>query len=411
VTPFLHLKRAWRHPKAFRGGLIVCALLAALLAAGCRPAPSASVVNYETKHPIPNATIFHAGKVIRADAKGEFGLKQPDQSQPLLVRAAGFWPKRCDAPAGKGTRLELEPLETRGLYLSYAALGLPETRARALQLLDGERLNTLVVDVKDRQGRMTFYNGAPNAGQIGAFGAIKFDDAPAFLKQMHQRHIYVVGRLAAFHDPLLAKHNPEWAVRAGKRPSTYWPDPYRKEVRDYMLAIVKEAATVGFDEIELDCVWFPGERELPDAQYARANSVENRVSTIQGFLAQAADILAPYNVALSLAPEAVVRWEGERSGKELELLTQSVQCFDVPIRNLNDLATLNAAAGFDTRQLRAYLECGSNTPGQPSALKKEVKDIVKACRAGGLGGWVLYDSKNQYSLTRDSIRELAPSDL
>ena len=387
------------------------ALLAALLAAGCRPAPSASVVNYETKRPIPNATIFLAGKVIRADGKGEVAFNQPQQSQPLLLRAAGFWPKKCDVPSGKLPRLELDPLETRGLYLSYATLSIPEVRARALQLLDGERLNTLVVDIKDRQGRMTFYNGAPNAGQIGAFGAIKFDDVPSFLKQMHQKHLYVVGRLAAFHDPLLAKHNPEWAVRAGKRPSTYWPDPYRKEVRDYILAIVREAAPLGFDEIELDCVWFPGERELPDAQYSRGDSVGNRISTIQSFLSQAAEILAPHNVALSLAPETVVRWEGERSAKGMELLAQSVQYFDVPIRNLNDLAALNAAAGSDTRHLRAYLECGGNTSGEPAALKQEVKEVVKACRAGGLGGWVLYDSKNQYSLSPDSIRDLAPSDL
>jgi hypothetical protein len=403
MTSFVH-----EVPGRFATGF---ALLFALLAGGCGRAPSASVVNYETKHPIPNATIFHAGKVIRTDAKGEFGFKQPDQGQPLLLRAAGYWPKRCDVPAGQGPRLELEPLETRGLYLSFAALGLSEARARALQLLDGERLNTLVVDIKDRQGRMTFYNGAPNAGQIGAFGAIKIDDAPGFLKQMHQKHIYVVGRLAAFHDPMLAKHNPEWAVRAGKRPSTYWPDPYRKEVQDYILTIVKEAATVGFDEVELDCVWFPVERELPEAQYSRNNSAGNRVSTLQAFLSQASDILAPYNVALSLAPETVVRWEGERSGKALELLTQSVQYFDVPVRNLDDLAAVNADAGSDTRLVRAYIDCGGSPPGEPPVLKKGVKEMVKACRTGGLAGWVLYDAKSQYNLSRDSLRELSPSDL
>ena len=92
-------------------------------------------------------------------------------------------------------------------------------------------------------------------------------------------------------------------------------------------------------------------------------------------------------------------------------IAQSVQYFDVPIRGLNDLTALSAAAGSETRQLRAYLECGGNTSGEPAALKQEVKDIVKACRAGGLSGWVLYDSKNQYSLSPDSIRDLAPSDL
>lgn len=93
-------------------------------------------------------------------------------------------------------------------------------------------------------------------------------------------------------------------------------------------------------------------------------------------------------MALSLAPETVLRWEGERSGKGLELLAQSVQYFDVPIRNLQDLATLKAAAGADTRQWRAYLECGTASTNNASALRQGVKEIARACRAGGLGGWV-----------------------
>jgi hypothetical protein len=386
-------------------------ILTTLLATGCRPAPSGSVVSYETKHPIPNAVVFQAGKLIRTDARGEFAFKHLDPAQPLLLKAAGFWPKRCDVPAGNCPRLELEPLETRGLYLSYAALGMKEARARALQLLDGERLNTLAVDIKDRQGRMTFYNGAPTAGQVGAFGAVRFDDIQGFLKRMHEKHIYVVGRLAAFRDPLLAKHYPEWAVRVGGRPNSYWPDPYRKEVQDYILAIIKEAAAMGFDEIELDCVWFPGERELPNAEYSRRNSAGNRLSTIQAFLSQASEILAPYNVCLSLAPEAVLRWEGERSAKGLDMLTQSVQYLDIPIRNLSDLATLTSAAGPDPRQWRAYIECGTTTTNTPPVLKQDVKEIAKACRAGGLGGWMLFDSRNQYGFSRDSVRELLPSEL
>ena len=193
----------------------------------------------------------------------------------MLIKAAGFRPKQCAVPEEKRPRLELEPLETRGLYLSYAALGQPETRSQALGLLDGDRLNTLAVDIKDRQGRMTFYNGAPSAGQVGAFGAVKFDDIQAFLKEMHRKHIYVVGRIAVFKDPLLAKHNPEWAVRAGGRPNNFWLDPYRKEVWTYNLSVVKEAASMGFDEIELDCVWFPGEGELRDAKYSRHDSPGN----------------------------------------------------------------------------------------------------------------------------------------
>jgi len=391
--------------------LVACALLGAALFAGCRPAPSGSVVNYETKNPIPNATVFHAGKATSTDAKGEFAVNHLEPGQPLLLRAAGFWPKRCEAPAQKQPRFELEPLETHGIYLSYAALGMPDTRARALQLLDGEHLNTLIVDIKDRQGRMTFYNGAPNAGQVGAFGAIKFNDMPGFLKQMHEKHIYVVGRLATFHDPLLAKHNPDWAVRAGSHPSNVWPDPYRKEVRDYMLAVIKEAAAAGFDEIELDCVWFPGDREFPDASYAEHDSPANRLSTILSFLSQAADILAPSNIGLSLAPEVVLRWQGPRQGKEMDRLTQAVQSFHAPLRNVQDLEKLKTVWGADMRQWRAYVEGGAPLGPDATAFRPEVTAVVKACHTAGLGGWVLCDSRNQCAWSKDAVRALAPNEL
>jgi hypothetical protein len=384
--------------------------MAAFLVSGCGPEQSGSVVNYETKRPIPNAKILHAGKIIRTDARGEFAFRNLDKTQPVLIKAAGFRPKQCAVPEEKRPRLELEPLETRGLYLSYAALGQPETRSQALGLLDGERLNTLAIDIKDRQGRMTFYNGAPCAGQVGAFGAVKFDDIQAFLKEMHRKHIYVVGRIAVFKDPLLAKHNPEWAVRAGGRPNNFWLDPYRKEVWTYNLSVVKEAASMGFDEIELDCVWFPGEGELRDAKYSRHDSPGNRTGAIAGFLSEASQTLAPYNVCLSLSPSMVPRWEGGRSGRGLGPLTQSTEYLGASIRNLGDLARVKTATAAEARQWRAYIECAANSPKEPFPTSEEVKAMATACRAAGLSGWILSDARGQYNLTQEFIRALTPDD-
>ena len=384
--------------------------MAAFLVSGCSPEQSGSVVSYETKRPISNAKILHAGKIIRTDARGEFALGKFDKTQPVLIKAAGFRPKQCAVPEEKRPRLELEPLETRGLYLSYAALGQPETRSQALGLLDGERLNTLAIDIKDRQGRMTFYNGAPCAGQVGAFGAVKFDDIQAFLKEMHRKHIYVVGRIAVFKDPLLAKHNPEWAVRAGGRPNSFWLDPYRKEVWTYNLSVVKEAASMGFDEIELDCVWFPGEGELRDAKYSRHDSPGNRTGAIARFLSEASQTLAPYNVCLSLSPSMVPRWEGGRSGRGLGPLAQSTDYLGASMRNLGDLARVKTATAAEARQWRAYIECAANSPKEPFPTLDEIKAMVTACRAAGLGGWILSDARGQYNLTKEFIRDLTPDD-
>ena len=382
--------------------------MSTILVSGCSPKQPVSVVNYKTKRPIPNASIFHTGKIIRTDAQGEFELKQLDRAQPLLIKAAGFWPKQCTVPEEKRPRLELEPLEARGLYLSYAALGLPESRARAMRLLGGERLNTLVVDIKDRQGRMTFYNGAPSAGQVGAFGAIKFDDIQAFLKEMHRKHIYVVGRMAVFRDPLLAKFSPQWAVRAGGRPHSFWLDPYCKKACAYNLFVIKEAASAGFDEIELDCVWFPGEGEVRDAEYSRRDTINNRTRAVESFLSQASQTVAPYNVCLSLSPGTVSRWEDWNSGRDLGPLMQAVEYLDTGIRNLRELPGVRDAAAAEPRQCRAYLECGGNSPKEPVAPLKDIKAMIAGCRAASLSGWILTDARNQYNLTPEFVHDLIP---
>ena len=75
--------------------------VAAILVSGCSREQPASVVNYETKRPISNATIFHTGKIIRTDVHGEFALGKLDQSQPLLLRAAGFWPRQVQCARAK----------------------------------------------------------------------------------------------------------------------------------------------------------------------------------------------------------------------------------------------------------------------------------------------------------------------
>jgi hypothetical protein len=384
--------------------------LVILLAAGCGPRQAALVVSYETKRPIPNATVFIGGRTIRTDARGEFALGQSEKPPTLLVKAAGFWPNQCPLPAGRTPRLELQPLAIRGLYLSYVALGQPEARSRAIQSLDGERLNTLVVDIKDRQGRMTFYNGAPSAGQIGAFGAVKFDDIQAFLKELHRKHVYIAGRVAVFRDPMLAKHNPDWAVRAGGKPNTYWVDPYRREVWTYNLTLIKEAAALGFDEIELDCLWFPAEGELRDAKYSRHDSPGNRAGTIVRFLAEASQTLAPFNVCLSLSPGTVPRWAGEASSPDLGPLSGATEYLGASVRNQRDCARLQAVSGAEPRQWRAYVECAAANSNDPPPSADLVKALVTSCRTAGLGGWILADPRGQYNLTQDFIHELVPDD-
>ncbi|MCX8089393.1 MAG: hypothetical protein N3I86_00430 [Verrucomicrobiae bacterium] len=389
-------------------GLLSLTLAISLLGAGCKEYRG-TVVDAETQRTIANATVYHDGKVARSDFRGEFSFKHFNPSKPVLARAAGYrraWTK----PTERGQlKLELQPLELRGIYLSHKALGLAEVRARVLGWLDGERLNTLVVDIKDEHGRMTFYNGAPEAGRIGAFGTVRFDDIQAFLRDMHRRNIYVVGRISVFQDALLAKHQPQWRPRSKGRGNLFWLDPFRKQVWAYNIAVAREAAAIGFDEIQFDHMRFPNERELPQAAYSRRDTDSNRTRHLAAFLARAGKELLPFNVSVSLRmPDlAAAGKPGEMAGVP-ESWRAPVDCLVTRVSGVEDFEAAMKAAGREgKKRLRVWLECGGQGDLPASRLwLARTAELINACEAARIGGWVLDDPSARYDDSLAVLREL-----
>src|SRR5439155_8714069 len=78
-----------------------------------------------------------------------------------------------------------------------------------------------------------------------------------------------------------------------------WVDPFREEVWDYAIAVAKEAAAKGFDEIQFDYVRFPTDGKLSAARYSRPNNSTTRLPTIAAFLAKARRELGPTGVFLA----------------------------------------------------------------------------------------------------------------
>src|SRR5207244_4994710 len=97
---------------------------------------------------------------------------------------------------------------------------------------------------------------------------------------------------------------PEWALKSKKAPGQVWVDaygkrwsnPYVPEVWDYNIAIAKEVAARGFNEIQFDNVQFPSDGQLDDIDYGPAQAGKRRVDAISGFLAKANRELSPMGV-------------------------------------------------------------------------------------------------------------------
>jgi hypothetical protein len=217
------------------------------------------------------------------------------------------------APGGPATKPEPEsgrgraPRVVKGAYLSYFGIGHPQIRGHVLGLLDRTELNAVVIDVKGDRGLIPYESQVPLAREAGAMGPVRIADFDGLIAGLRDRGVYTIARIVVFKDDVLARHRPGWAVidaRSGSRwldnERLAWVDPFQEAAWAYSIAVAREAALKGFDEIQFDYLRFPSDGTLGAARYSRATTQASRLAAVTGFLRQARDVIAPTGAALAL---------------------------------------------------------------------------------------------------------------
>lgn len=405
-------------------GRLLFALLWLVLAA---PASATvgwvQVVDAATCKPVAGAVVTVAGNPETADSEGFLALPQP--ARTVAVRAAGYrrLELQDDGPLANARLARLQPFRPKALYLSFYGIGNAELRGAALKLLDDTELNALVVDVKGDRGLIPYRSAVPLAAEVGAQNVITVHDMPALLADLHRRGIYLIARVVAFKDDPLARARPGWAIhdREGNlyvdREGLSWTDPFRPEVRNYVLDVAEEAARLGFDEIQFDYLRFPDEAGLV---FAEPSTQASRVAAITGFLAEARKRLAPYNVFISADVFGYVLWNRDDThiGQRLEDLAPLVDylspmlyptsfSFGIPgyanpvaaPREIVGLSLANAGrrTGLSGLHFRPWLQAFRDYAFDRRVFGAEqIRAQIDAAEAFGSDGWMLWNPRNVY---------------
>lgn len=152
------------------------------------------------------------------------------------------------------------PEHVKAVYMSSWVAGTPSVRSRLIKLIDDTELNSVVIDVKD------------NTGEISWNGRVR--DLDVLIKELHDKNIYVIARIASFQDPLYVKLHPEVAVTnvtTGKvwrdRKGVPWVDTGSRAMWEYLSAIGKESYARGFDELNFDYIRFPTDGDLKSMRF------------------------------------------------------------------------------------------------------------------------------------------------
>jgi hypothetical protein len=397
------------------------------------------VVDSQNQKPIAGATIFHDGMALRSMADGSFELKKALWNKPVLVKAPGYRQVSVSLAENPKLKVALKAFDAKGLYLTHFGVSSRLLRSRVLTLIDETELNAVVIDVKGDRGLLSFRYDVPLAADIGSLKLPTIKDIRSFISELHGKNIYVIGRIVVFKDNILANAKPEWAITDTRtqRPWTdreelAWVDPFRKEVWDYNIAIAKEAAKAGFDEIQFDYMRFPTDGKLSVAKYSQPNNMANRVKTINSFLAAAARELLPYNVYFSGDIFGYTPWNTNDTdiGQKIEEVAQHLDylCLMVypsgyhlgipgyrnPVQHSREVVylTLEKATqrlGGQSKKLRPWLQNFRDYAfDRRPYTAHEIKLQIQACEQAKSSGYLLWDPSNKFNHTAEAMKTLKP---
>lgn len=225
------------------------------------------------------------------NAEPEEQLQEPEQTPEEILNAY-----LADDPR--------TPVQAKGIFVTGAVAGTGNTMPALTQLVENSSLNAMVIDIKNDSGEVTYKMGLPLSQEIGA--EVRYvSDMPGLVRQLKEKGIYLIARIVAFKDPILAEKKPEYAVKNADGTVFHdnnglaWVNPYKEEVWDYLIDLSKQAVDLGFDEIQYDYIRFSTAKGIAEADFGAESEGLTKQDAINGFLTKAYETLAPLGVYVS----------------------------------------------------------------------------------------------------------------
>jgi hypothetical protein len=354
-----------------------------------------------------------------ADGLPLVGSGKPDVADALTVGPLpeGFKAKRRPAPT-----------QAKGILMTGYTAGGKIRFPELLGLIKRTELNSVVIDIKDEKGELSWF---PRSAQvaIGGAGRNKIQDPAARIRELHRNNIYVIGRIVTFQDNELSRVRPDLAIRhveSGQRWTNTkglgWLDPYSTEAQDYNIALAIEAIELGFDEIQFDYIRFPTDGDMTKLWFTHKDARLPH-DVIRDFLHRAREQIVPRGAYISTDLFGLVALVTDDLGigQRLELIAREVDYvslmlypshyhkpeYGIPDPEKEPYKTVSLSLRDAKRRiegtgakLRPWLQDFS-LPGGVPYTPKEVRDQIKAAEDLGVKEWLLWNARNRY--TEDAL--------
>lgn len=200
-------------------------------------------------------------------------------------------------------------IDVKGIYVSFNSFASTKKLDSLIKLANESDINAFVIDVKNDYGYLSWkMNESLLEYNPYALNRYYVKNIEKVMKKLKDNNIYTIARIVSFKDPSYGKAHPEKIIRKRKDNTPYtnndkivWISPYDENLWKYNVAVAKEAAKVGFNEIQFDYVRFPASNggKLDKTVIYPNKKDEGKPVTIQRYLKYAKSELSPLGIYLS----------------------------------------------------------------------------------------------------------------
>ena len=243
-------------------------------------------------------------------------------SGELIFIEKSLPPFIIDSRTGKTGNIK----STKGLYFSGDTAG-GESFISKLPKLKAVGINTIVFDVKDVTGIVHTKSRVKEVRNFNLSREGAIDNLPMLIRECRKNGIYIIARIAVFHDQLLWSSDSSSRIKSkstGKEwnPGSHekWCDPSNKKVQDYNISLAVELAEAGVDEVQFDYIRFPTLGDQGDIDFSYSEGKMERIEIISRFLKKAHEEIKKAGAFLSIDIFGVVAW-----GKDIDINTTGQQ--------------------------------------------------------------------------------------
>lgn len=191
-----------------------------------------------------------------------------------------------------------EKVKAKGIYVTGPVAGSDKIN-ELIDLVKETELNSMVIDIKNDNGEITYKMEHDLVQEINA-GTNYIKDIKGLIKELKEQDIYLIARIVAFKDPLLAENKPEYSLKNTDgslfrdNAGLGWINPYDERVWDYLVEISLEAIKIGFDEIQFDYIRFSTDSGMKSVDFGPQADEKSKIQIINEFTQYAYEKLSPY---------------------------------------------------------------------------------------------------------------------